>query len=188
MRWLSSAPNPLHSNLLRLFENSAKVRLVTTNFDLHFTSAAESFFSSNVRPDIYSAPALPLGGDFYGIAYLHGSVERPERLVLTDADFGRAYLTEGWARRFLQQLFASYVVMFVGYSFTDPVVPYLARGLPPESAGKRRFALTKEGDSDRWCEDRVSFLTPCYGTKLFTAFGPRRHSAILKLWPSGCPY
>src|SRR5690554_7670999 len=40
-------------------------------------------------------------------------------LVITDREFGRAYLTEGWARRFLVALFRKYVVLFVGYSHDD---------------------------------------------------------------------
>jgi hypothetical protein len=147
----TSAPNPLHSNLLRLFETGAKARLVTTNFDLHFTTAARTVFSPDPGFETYSAPAVPLGGEFYGVVYLHGSVDKPaDRLVLTDADFGRAYLTEGWAARFLQRVFAQYVVLFVGYSHRDPVMTYLARGLPPGSEGPGRFALTVEGDDDHW--------------------------------------
>jgi hypothetical protein len=122
-----SAPNSLHWNLLRLFEIPAKVQLVTTNFDLHFTGAARSLFGA-VQVETFSAPALPPGDSSIGLVYLHGSIDKPaERLVLTDADFGRAYLTEGWARQFLQRLFAKYVVMFIGYSHNDPVMNYLAR-------------------------------------------------------------
>ena len=39
--------------------------------------------------------------------------------------------------------------MFVGYSHNDPVMRYLARGLPPGS-GSRRYALTEEGRDDHW--------------------------------------
>src|SRR5260370_6828140 len=144
-----SAPNRLHSGLFRLFETEANIRLVTTNFDLHFTTAARSLFKE--LPEIHSAPALPLGDAFVGLVYLQGSVDKPaERLVLTDTDFGRAYITEGWARRFLQRLFSNYIVLFVGYSHNDIVMNYLARGLPPESGGQRRFALTPEGNDDHW--------------------------------------
>jgi SIR2-like domain len=147
----NSSPNALHFDLLRLFEPAARTRLVTTNFDPHFTNAARKILSSKSTLELYSAPALPLGGDLYGIVHLHGSVAMPpDRLVLTDADFGRAYLTEGWATKFLQTLFARYVVPFVGYSHRDPVMSYLARGLPPGSVGPSRFALTAEGDEDRW--------------------------------------
>lgn len=144
-----SAPNSLHTDLLRLFRLTVNVRLVTTNFDRHFTKAAETVFADT--PEIYGAPALPLGNDFAGIVYLHGSVDAPaRRLVLTDADFGRAYLTDGWARIFLQRLFATHVVVFVGYSHSDLVISYLARGLPPDSGEPRRFAITEEGRDERW--------------------------------------
>lgn len=147
----ASAPNPLHSNLLRLFDSKGTVRLVTTNFDSHFTNAALTLFDGKA-PEVYSAPALPLGDSFQGIVYLHGSVEAPsERLVLTDTDFGLAYLTQGWARRFLQGLFAKYTVLFVGYSHRDIVMEYLARGLPPQTGHPRRFVLTMEtGDDAQW--------------------------------------
>ena len=145
-----SAPNPLHSDLLRLFEGPVETRLVTTNFDLHFTRAAHSLFGTQ-EIETFSAPALPLGDSFNGLVYLHGSADKPpSRMVLTDADFGRAYLTEGWARQFLQKLFAKYVVMFVGYSHNDPVMNYLARGLPPETGSPRRFSLVPGGDNERW--------------------------------------
>jgi hypothetical protein len=64
-----------------------------------------------------------------------------KRMVLTDRDFGRAYLTEGWARRFVLELFLKYTVLFVGYSHNDPVMQYLARGLPPGDSNKKRYAF-----------------------------------------------
>jgi hypothetical protein len=145
----ASQPTPLHYELLKLFPSISQLRLVTTNFDPHFTTAATSTF-----PDVetFYAPALPLGHQFNGIVYLHGSVARePERFILTDDDFGRAYLIEGWATRFLQAMFSKYTVLFVGYSHNDVVMNYLARGLPPVTSAPR-FALTSESgdDLERW--------------------------------------
>lgn len=136
-----SAPNALHIDLLRLFSTVGRIRVVTTNFDLHFETAAETLFGS--VPEIYRAPALPLGYDFTGIVYVHGALPHAGKLVLTDADFGRAYLTEGWARRFLVDVFRQYTVLFVGYSHNDVVMNYLARALPAEGVAGR-FALTDE--------------------------------------------
>lgn len=136
-----SAPNALHIDLLRLFSTVGRIRLVTTNFDLHFETAAETLFGS--VPEVYRAPALPLGYDFTGIVYVHGALPHAGKLVLTDADFGRAYLTEGWARRFLVDVFRRYTVLFVGYSHNDVVMNYLARALPAEGVAGR-FALTDE--------------------------------------------
>ena len=99
------APTELHFDILRLYSKPESLRLVTTNFDLLFEQAASDVFEKN--PKLYSAPVLPLGGDFEGIVHVHGDINRPGNAVLTDADFGRAYLTEGWARRFLATLFGS---------------------------------------------------------------------------------
>lgn len=139
-----SAPNALHHDLLRLFRTVDRVRLITTNFDLHFETAANALFGA--VPDVYRAPALPLGHDFIGIVHVHGALPRARDLVLTDADFGRAYLTEGWARRFLVGVFRRYTVLFVGYSHNDVVMNYLARALPADNVASR-FALTDEGGS-----------------------------------------
>ena len=136
-----SKPNTLHQDLLRLFRTAERVRLVTTNFDLHFETAASTLFGST--PEVYRAPALPLGYDFTGIVHVHGALPRAQDLVLTDADFGRAYLTEGWARRFLVDVFRQFTVLFVGYSHNDVVMHYLARALPADSV-VGRFALTDE--------------------------------------------
>lgn len=141
---VESSPNVLHRDLLRLFKTADKVKLVTTNFDLHFETAASALFDAS--PDVYRAPALPLGYDFSGIVHLHGALPRARDLVLTDVDFGRAYLTEGWARRFLVDLFRRYTVLFVGYSHNDVVLTYLARALPANSVAGR-FALTDEDGS-----------------------------------------
>jgi len=62
--------------------------------------------------------------------------------VLTDRDFGQLYLTEGWARRFLQTMFERYTVLFVGYSHDDVVTSYLMRGC--RQRRKERYALTDE--------------------------------------------
>ncbi|MEQ1815253.1 MAG: DUF4020 domain-containing protein [Nitrosomonas sp.] len=139
-----SAPNALHHDLLRLFQTADSIRLVTTNFDLHFETAANALFGA--VPNVYRAPALPLGYDFSGIVHVHGALPRARDLVLTDADFGRAYLTEGWARRFLVDVFRQYMVLFVGYRHNDVVMNYLARALPADSVAGR-FALTDEEGS-----------------------------------------
>ncbi|OTZ47486.1 DUF4020 domain-containing protein [Bacillus thuringiensis] len=137
-----SKPNPLHYAIPRLFPLDTDIRIVTTNFDQHFTTAIKEI---NRDINVYYAPALPTGRAFKGLAYIHGNVEQEkEALILTDGDFGRAYLTEGWARRFLVDLFSNYTVLFIGYSHNDPVMKYLATGLPPST---RRFAFVAQGEN-----------------------------------------
>ena len=140
-----SYPTALHFDLLRIFHKPAFIRVVTSNFDPLFERAAEDLFGT--LPDVFAAPALPVGSRFNGIVHVHGSTDRKENMILTDSDFGRAYLTEGWALRFLIDLFRSHAVLFVGYSHNDTVMNYLARALPTET---ERFVLTNDSAIDRW--------------------------------------
>jgi hypothetical protein len=163
-----SAPNPLHSAVVKLFSGHT-LRLVTTNFDTHFSTEAGRLLPA--LPEIHNAPALPVGSNFNGLIYIHGSVVGPpERLVLTDGDFGRAYLTEGWARRFLQAVYANFVVLFIGYSHNDLVLQYLVRGLPRNNA--KLFALTPSGNNSHW--DFLGIVPVDYPTRE----APDRHSAL----------
>ena len=131
----------LHRNLLRLYSDAGPVYVVTTNFDLLFEQAAAELFGS--VPEVFRAPALPLGHQFNGIVHLHGTVSAPGEMVITDEDFGRAYMTEGWAARFLVELFSNFTILFVGYSYDDAIMRYLTRALPPRETD-RYFALTQE--------------------------------------------
>ena len=152
-RLLRNEPQPteLHRNLLRLYSRAENVRIVTTNFDLLFEEAADSLF--NPKPKVFHAPVLPLGGRFQGIVLMHGSVNEPGEMVLTNLDFGRAYLTEadGWARRFLVDLFVRHTVLFVGYSHNDTIMTYLTPSLPRDGTGLR-YALIGECSDvpERW--------------------------------------
>lgn len=164
-----SAPSDLHRSLLKCFHRKEHIKIVTTNFDNHFTNAFNQVFSSTV--DEFFAPALPLASDFTGIVYLHGSIRRPEKtLVLTDADFGRAYITSAWAARFLIELFASHTVLFVGYSHSDSIVSYLARGIPLDSPN-RRFAITDETVVEKWHTLGITPITYATGVHSELACG-----------------
>ena len=65
--------------------------------------------------------------------HLHGLIGAEGRtlqdLVLTSANFGDAYITTGWASRFVSELFARFSVLFIGYSVSDPVMRYLVDAL-----------------------------------------------------------
>lgn len=141
-----SIPNESHKALVRLAATAGATRIITTNFDDHLQTAAVD--SGADLGDIYFSPALPVGRDFEGLVHLHGSISRPElELILTDHDFGRAYLTDAWATRFLREVFDHFVVLFVGFSHNDPIMNYLGMGLPSST---RRFILTDLAEDPRW--------------------------------------
>jgi SIR2-like protein len=155
----TTQPTRLHAETLRLFRTAGNVRVVTTNFDNHFSAVGQKLFR---KPPLreYCAPALPLGDDFSGLVYLHGSARLdPQTMVLTDKDFGAAYVTRGWARDFLVPLFSKYAVLFVGYSHSDVMLKYLALGLNPHAIEPRWTLVPSELASehrDNWTHLEVS--------------------------------
>lgn len=131
-----------HKALLTLSKTREKVpqrHLVTTNFDRLFEELGAA---ENHNLPSYIAPLLPVPkkSNWDGIVYLHGLLPdgRDENalknLVLTSGDFGRAYLQERWAARFVTELFREYVVCFVGYSLADPVMRYIADAIDADRA------------------------------------------------------
>ncbi|ESY75032.1 hypothetical protein X743_07235 [Mesorhizobium sp. LNHC252B00] len=114
-------------------------QIVTTNFDRLFERAA----GVEVRK-IYEPPAFPdirMGVPITGVTYLHGRLQEPgathHPYVLSSADFGRAYLSEGWATSFVRSLLESYTVVLVGYQAEDPPVKYLLQGLNHDGMSDR---------------------------------------------------
>ena len=118
--------NSIHTDLLRSFGSPDKVRLITTNFDRLFESSAKTL---GWDVSSYTAPNLPQSSEFQGIVHLHGSLDDPDGMVLTDSDLGRAYLSQGWANRFLREVFLQNTVLFVGYSHSDVLPRYLVSAI-----------------------------------------------------------
>ncbi|MFL8906464.1 SIR2 family protein [Helcococcus kunzii] len=133
-------PNEYHDILIGLF-NEGNIRIVTTNYDLMFEKDLEQ---KGRETKVYSYPALPYGNEFKGIIHLHGEVNDPSNIVLTDSDFGKSYMYYGNVTSFLRALFESeYVVLFVGYSYSDIVMKYFTRALP-DLSGEKRYIFANE--------------------------------------------
>lgn len=131
-----------HATILRLSRDATgRARVVTTNFDHLFERADRS-----LAAHIHIAPAVPdirSVGSFEGLVYLHGRRWNPAAsggsaghgLILSSSDFGRAYLADGWATKFVRDLLQSYLIVLVGYSASDPPVRYLLEGLQSRRGG-----------------------------------------------------
>jgi hypothetical protein len=137
----------LHKAILRLgrLNRTHGLRLVTTNFDTFFEQAQDDLIFGR---DLHSGPVLPIPrndriASWRSIAYLHCRLadngESNDHLVLTSADFGRAYLTDAWAARFVARLFADFTVLFVGYRLNDPVLRYMTDAFAAEQRQVRLF-------------------------------------------------
>ena len=131
-----------HKSLLTLSRTrgvNTPLHLVTTNFDRLFENLNSE---TDYHHNSYIAPLLPIPkqSNWDGVVYLHGLLPESNdekalrNLVVTSGDFGRAYLKERWAARFVSELFREYVVCFVGYSLSDPVMRYLADAIEADKA------------------------------------------------------
>jgi len=121
-----------HRTLLDLATTpEGKVRLVTTNFDRLFDTCDGSL-------QIWQPPHLPdpsQGDEINGIIYLHGCTNKDysgaekDGFILSSSEFGRAYLSDGWATAFFREIVDRYIVVFIGYAADDPPVLYLLEAL-----------------------------------------------------------
>lgn len=125
-----------HRSLLTLASMSkTQCRLVTTNFDSAFEEVMKRdglLFERDLAPFL----PVPKASRWHSLVYLHGRLpessadsEGLNRLIVSSADFGTAYLTERWAARFVSELFRNYQICFVGYSIDDPVLRYMLDAL-----------------------------------------------------------
>ena len=156
--------NALHEAIVDLFSAPENVKIVTTNYDQMFEQVLEE---RAITVPVYNSPALPLGNDISGIVHIHGNVSDPKYMVVTDEDFGKAYLTEGYASRFLIKLFESYTVLFIGYSYNDTILRYLTRAMSREHSANR-YILTDDTKSD-WNSLGISAI-----------FFPKRSYAVMR--------
>jgi hypothetical protein len=112
-----------------------KVRLVITNFGRLFEDCDNTQI-------IWQPPHLPdpsRHDEMDGIIHLHGLANKDysgadsDGFVLSSADFGSAYLSEGWATSFFREVLNRYAVVFVGYTADDPPIRYLLEALNKKS-------------------------------------------------------
>nr|WP_261328993.1 SIR2 family protein [Rhizobium leguminosarum] len=145
-----------HRTLVRLATTrEGLVRLVTTNFDRMFDECKVGL--NSFKPPNLPDPARP--SEMNGIVYLHGKATanydgaEGDGFVLSSSEFGRAYLSDGWATSFFREIIDRYFVVFVGYTADDPPVQYLLEALNKTSgrlvgvyafqSGEAKYATTR---------------------------------------------
>lgn len=133
---------PDHRALLFLSrDKNGRPRLLTTNFDTLFEHAGKVFMPP---PRSYAVKAMPkpAGLTDHGILHLHGRVSDPvlgldeSDLILTSADFGDAYLRDGWASQYIEDRIRTSVLVLVGYQAEDAALRLLLETLDVD---RKRF-------------------------------------------------
>jgi hypothetical protein len=138
---------PDHLNLLRLSRDAeGRVRLLTTNFDPLFECAAHAD-GQTVRSHAGKAIPRPGTPEDHGILHLHGCIAYgprnipPSDLILTSADFGDAYLRDGWASQYIEDRMRLNTLVLVGYAAEDTAMRLLIETL---DADRERFRDLKK--------------------------------------------
>lgn len=155
-----------HRLIKRISSNqSGAPQVVTTNFDLLFEVGKHpGEMICHVPP---AFPDLAFGRTIEGITYLHGRLTDGGSLhhpyVLSSADFGRAYLSEGWATNFIRNLLSRYTVVLVGYQAEDPPIKYLLQGLNHDGLydRSRLYAFDRGAPEDieaKWLDRGVTAI------------------------------
>jgi hypothetical protein len=136
-----------HLSLLRLSrDRDGRCKLLTTNFDPLFELAAKA---NGFPYSSHAGKALPRPGDLrdHGILHLHGCIGEKSidleasDLILTSADFGDAYLRDGWASRYIEDRMRVNTLVLVGYRAEDAALRLLLETL---DADRERFRDLKD--------------------------------------------
>ena len=185
VRILSSTPRPhslrLHRALLAVSRTPSGLHLVTTNFDDNFFRACDP---ADLRIDV--GPSVPDFGSWDSVVHLHGRIPASAaqgtatRLVLTDRDFGQAYLRGcRWAAKFLSRLIDTYSVVFVGYSMSDVIIKYLVKGDQDASLRCETYAFAGSADDEQ--RDQLSREWDGTGIRLIHYDSSDNHRLLLQV-------
>jgi hypothetical protein len=143
-----ACPLPDHLALLQLSRDTeGRPRLLTTNFDTLFEHAAKLGGLGNIRSHAGKSIPKPGGERDYGIFHLHGMIGDDALkldgtdLILTSADFGDAYLRDGWASQYVEDRMRLGTLVLVGYSAEDAAMRLLLETL---DADRDRFRDMKD--------------------------------------------
>ncbi len=137
-----------HCAILKLSKQGDHYRLITTNADHGFINASKRLKLEKFNADQY--PRLPIvhKNSLSLPVHLHGLIDTESdpdghHLIFTSSDFGKAYLVDGRAAKFVTEIFREdFIVLFVGYSLNDPVLRYIVDALAADGQLENCFAFS----------------------------------------------
>ena len=107
-----------------LLPNSNCVAVLTSNYD-GLIEGAYALARGGIVPPVYTRRSIGQAlnsfrnGEFF-LFKVHGDVNQPDSLILGDRDYSRLLYLDPSYRSFLETVFATYTVLFVGFGTEDP--------------------------------------------------------------------
>jgi NAD-dependent SIR2 family protein deacetylase len=167
---LGLRPTVAHIKAVELFD-----QILTTNWDALFEKAAR--FQG--RPTIVLADEIPAGLPERAIVKLHGSLEHPESLLLTEADMAGMDKSRAGLWEAVRNAVRDHTLVIVGTSLRDPSIIRLLEDARRQYNGyfvAPKFYATTAARLRRWNFECIAADADSFLARLADAVGKRNLS------------
>lgn len=131
--------------------------IITTNFDTIFESIISELkiqkyqfrtFTYEDEQDISSILTPSYKNDCY-VYKLHGSIEKTQKLIFDDGDYFDFYFHQKWPKslQLLRHLLSTKLVIFIGFSLSDPEVLLILREATRFTNSYQHLAFLESGET-----------------------------------------
>ena len=165
-------PSKVHATIAEL---GAKI-VITTNFDLIFDNYCRNVAGQGFKIITYDNESLPdaLRSDASLIIKAHGTIDNPQNMIFSKADYHRAKKYFGRFYEILKAIFITNTIIFLGCGMADPdLLEILEEEKITSTQEKPHYLLTTSGQSETQKKD----LLDSYNVE--TLVYGRNHSDLL---------
>lgn len=146
----------LHKNLLKL-----SGQIITTNFDDAFEKASNNSIIPAIYTSDYNISEINKNNNDY-IFKLHGSFNEPDHCIIFNDQYEQLYANERSAKEKLKSIFTEKIILFIGFSFSDPDINLIFNNLDKAFGNNNKhFILTTNPKSF----ENYNFLEPIHLNK-----------------------
>ena len=166
-------PSDVHTTIAEL---GAKI-VITTNFDSIFDNYCRSIASQGFKVITYDNESLPdaLRSDASLIIKAHGTIDNPQNMIFSKADYHKAKKDYGRFYEILKAIFITNTILFLGCGMADPdLLEILEEVKITASQEKPHYLLTTSGQSETQRKD----LLDSYNVE--TLIYGHRHTDLLQ--------
>ena len=154
-------PAILHGKILDLVERSYGRSVITTNWDMLMVEAAKRRGMRDMEAWPPDRRGKANGKVATGIIPLHGTIDAPAKMLVTDAELDEHYGKEE-EREFLKGLLEGRAILCVGYSHNDVMIEKIVQDMRGESATKL-YSIIPRGRSKEETESVTERLKERWG-------------------------
>lgn len=143
-----SAPNPTPTDEYKLLSELPVKTIFTTAYDDLLERAYLEYARRRIKLIIIGVDLPYWDETWVNIVKLHGRIDRPETLVITQRDYSRYFRTHAPVAQQLSALLATKTLLFVGYSTDDPAFTQLFEEIAHdlEQHQRRAFVVVENAD------------------------------------------